>query len=194
MIYPAEYDITILQNASWNATLRATQKRQQLTGITVTSGTPTFGCSCHNLTAGARVVFTGGTSVPCGLTINQIYYVISTGLTHSTFQVSSTSGGASITVTGDPTGTFYVAEPLNLAGSTVDADIKGLIDNVQIATFTAAITDAVNGEFTLSLLPATTAGLNTGRYGYDVSLTDSGGARYYWLKGVATVERTYSRT
>jgi hypothetical protein len=32
-----------------------------------------------------------------------------------------------------------------------------------------------------------------GRYGWDASLTSSAGERYYWLQGVATVAKTYSR-
>lgn len=193
MIYPATYDITILQNATWTGTFRATQNRQTLTGISINAGTPTFNCTLHGYSAGDKVVFTGGTSVPAGLTINAVYYVISAGLTADAFQVSATSGGSSISVSGSAAGTFYVAEPLDLNGYTVDADIKGLIDLVQVATFTPALTDAANGEFTLTLTPATTAGLDTGRYGYDVSLTQGSGARYYWLTGVATVQTTYSR-
>jgi len=193
MIYPASYDITILQNATWSGTFRATQNRKTLTSISIATGTPTFNCNCHGFTAGAKVVFTGGTTVPCGLTLNSVYYVISTGLTTDAFQVSVTSGGASITVSGDAVGTFYVAEPLDLSGYTVDADIKGLTDLVQVATFTPTLTDEDNGEFTLTLSPATTAGISAGRYGYDVSLTQGSGARYYWLTGVATVQTTYSR-
>jgi hypothetical protein len=193
MIYPATYDITILQNATWSGIFRATEKRRELEGITIATNTPTFEATCHGLSAGDKVVFTGGTDVPCGLTLNAVYYVIATGLTADEFQVSATNGGASISVSGAATGTFYVAEPLNLGGYVVDADIKGLTDLVQVATFTPALTDAANGEFSLSLAPATTAGLDAGRYGYDISLTSPGGARYYWLKGVATVQTTYSR-
>lgn len=193
MIYPATYDITILQNATWSGTFRATQNRQALSGISINAGTPTFSCDCHGLTAGDKVVFTGGTLVPCGLTLNTVYYVISAGLTAGEFQVSATSGGSSISVSGSATGTFYVAEPLNLTGYTVDSDIKEITDDVQVETFTAALTDAANGVFTLTLTPAETAALDTGRYGYDISLTSSTGARYYWLTGVATVQRTYSR-
>lgn len=193
MIYPATYDITILQNATWSGTFRATQNRQELSAVSINAGTPTFNCTCHGLSAGDKVVFTGGTTVPCGLTLNEIYYVIAAGLTTDAFQVSATSGGSSISVSGSATGTFYVAEPLNLGGYTVDADIKGLADLVQVATFTSTLTDAANGVFTLTLAPATTAGMGIGRYGYDVSLTSSGGERYYWLKGVATVQLTYSR-
>lgn len=193
MIYPATYNITILQNATWSGAFRVTQNRQELSGITIATSTPTFNCNCHGLVADDKVVFTGGTDVPCGLTLNTVYYVIAAGLTADAFQVSATVTGSSISVSGTATGTFYVAEPLDITGYTVDADIKGLIDNVQAATFTSALTTPADGEFTLTLTPATTLAINLGRYGWDISLTSSGGARYYCLTGVATIERTYSR-
>lgn len=193
MITPATYDITILQNSTWSAILRATDSRQALESFTVNAGTPNFTKNCHGLSAGDKVVFTGGTTVPCGFTVNTIYYVISAGLTEDQFQVSATSGGSSISVTGTATGNFYVARPLDLTNYTIDADIKELESLTQVATFTCTITDAANGEFSLLLQPATTVGLAVGRYGYDVSLTSSGGTRYYWLTGVATVQLTYSR-
>jgi hypothetical protein len=193
MITPASYDITIYQNATWKGSFRATQNRQTVTSISITGGTPTFNCDCHGLTAGDKVTFTGGTAVPCGLTLNTIYYVISAGLTTGAFQVSATSGGSSISVSGPATGTFYVAEPLDLTGYGVDADIRGLINNESVGTFTTSVTSAANGEFELTLTPAATVAFEVGRYGYDISLTTSGGERYYWLTGVATVQRTYSR-
>jgi len=193
MITPASYDITILQNSTWKGTFRATQNRQEVTSISIDAGTPTFNCDCHGLTAGDKVVFTGGTTIPCGLTLNTVYYVISAGLTTGAFQVSATSGGSSISVTGTATGTFYVAEPLNLTSYGVDADIRGLINNESIGTFTTSVTSAANGEFQLTLAPAATVAFDVGRYGYDISLTTAGGERYYWLTGVATVQRTYSR-
>jgi hypothetical protein len=193
MIYPAEYNITILQNATWRGTFRATQNRKDLTSITIAGSTPTFNEPFHGFVAGDKVVFTGGASIPFGLTLNTVYYVISAGLTAGAFQVSATSGGASISVSGEATGSFYVASPLDISGYIVDADIKGLIDNIQVATFTPTITDAVSGEFTLVMTPATSSGLEVGRFGWDVSLTQGSGERYYWLTGVATVQRTYSR-
>lgn len=193
MIYPATYNLTILQNATWKGSFRATQNRQTLSSITIAGGTPTFNCDCHGLTAGDKVIFTGGTTIPCGLALNTIYYVISTGLTTGAFQVSASSGGASISVTGTATGTFYVAEPVNLTSYGIDADIRGLINNSSIATFTPTITTAADGAFELVLPKETALTLAEGRYGYDVSLTTSGGERYYWLTGVATVQRTYSR-
>lgn len=193
MIYPASYDITILQNATWKGLFRATQNRQTLSSISIDGGTPTFNCDCHGLSAGDKVIFTGGTDIPCGLSLNTVYYVIATGLTAGAFQVSATSGGASISVTGTATGTFYVAEPVNLTSYGIDADIRGLIDNSSIATFTPTIVTAADGLFELLLPKETALGLDVGRYGWDVSLTSAGGERYYWLTGVATVQRTYSR-
>ena len=193
MIYPATNDITILQNATWIGEYRATQQRQTLSGIAIAGGVPTFTASCHGLIADDKVVFTGGTEIPCGLALNTVYYVIATGLTSTEFKVSSTSGGSSIAVTGTATGTFYVAKPLDLTGYTVDADIKGLIDLAQVATFVTTITTAADGAFALALTPATTVAIETGRYGYDISLTNGAGARYYWVTGVASVGLTYSR-
>lgn len=193
MIYPATHDITILQNATWKGSFRVTQNRQTLSSISITGGTPTFNCDCHGLAANDKVVFTGGTLVPCGLSINTVYYVISAGLTTSAFQVSATSGGSSISVSGNATGTFYVAEPINLTSYGVDSDIRGLLDNAAIASFTPTITTAADGLFELALSKETALTLAEGRYGWDISLTTAGGERYYWLTGVATVQRTYSR-
>ena len=99
-------------------------------------------------------------------------------------------------MTGTATGTFYVAEPINLTSYGIDSDIRTLITNEALSPavqFTSTITSAANGEFQLSLTPEQTIAIEVGRYGYDVSLTTAGGERYYWLTGVATVQRTYSR-
>ena len=194
MIYPATYNITILQNATWRGSFRATQNRQALTSITIAGTTPTFNVPCHGLTATTKVVFTGGDDIPCGFSLNTVYYVIAAGLTTGAFQVSATSGGSTISVTGTASGDFYVATPLDITGYTVDADVKGLITNTLVGTFTPTTTSATEGAFELMMLPATSLAIEVGSYGWDVSLTQSGGERYYWVTGVATVQRTYSRT
>jgi hypothetical protein len=208
MIYPATYDITILQNATWKAALRATEQRQELESITISGGSPLFSAYCHKLEDGDKVVFTTAsvessgfislapspeTKVPCGLELNSIYYVIASGLTNDNFYVAESSGGTAIQAEDDAIGTFYVAKPVNLSGYTVDADVHGLLDDGEVATFVCSITDAANGLVNISMAPAVSSGIETGRYGYDVSFTDGDGERYYWLKGTATVERTYSR-
>lgn len=199
MIYPASYDITILQNSTWKAALRATEQRKTIDSITISGGKALFGSECHKLVANDKVVFTGvapsgGTlQVPCGVELNTVYFVISSGLTNDAFYVATTSGGTAVGADNAGSGTFYVAKPVNLSGYTIDADVKGLLDDQQVATFTCTIPDAANGEVNITMAPATTSGLLAGRYGYDVSFTSSGGERYYWLQGVATVARTYSR-
>jgi hypothetical protein len=83
--------------------------------------------------------------------------------------------------------------PINLSGYTIDSDICGLIDHEQVATFIPSIVNAASGIVQLTLPPSTTSGMEPGNYTYDVSATQGGGDRYYWLKGSVTVERTCSR-
>ncbi len=208
MIYPATYDITILQNATWKAALRATEQRQELESITISGGSPLFSAYCHNLEDGDKVVFTTAsvessgfislapspeTKVPCGLELNSIYYVIASGLTNDNFYVAESSGGTAIQAEDDAIGTFYVAKPVNLSGYTVDADVTGILDNAEVATFACTIINAPEGQFEMAMAPTVSSGIEAGRYNYDVSLTSGGGERYYWLTGIATVQRTYSR-
>jgi hypothetical protein len=56
-----------------------------------------FTTGTHLRAANDKVFFTGDTATP-GLTANQIYYVIASGLTSTGFRVSATLGGGSITV------------------------------------------------------------------------------------------------
>ena len=209
MIYPATLDITILQNSTFRTVFRALENKQTIEGLTVSGGAPFFNVDCHGLTAGDKVVIvpsgvaqaqfpsTSAPSpieVPCGLELNRVYFVISSGLTSNAFTVSATSSGSAIAVTGSGLEAgACVAAPVDLTGYTADADLKGLIDNAQVATFTCSLVTAADGLVSVAMTPATTSGLETGNYGWDVSLTSSGGERYYWLTGTATVQRTFSR-
>lgn len=82
---------------------------------------------------------------------------------------------------------------INLNGYVIDADIydPALMSNV--ASFTCTATNAAAGQFKIELEPPATLGLNPGTYNYDVSLTQPGGDRYYWVKGTLTVQQTVSR-
>jgi hypothetical protein len=197
MIYPATHDIVILQNATWKAALRATQQRIPIDSITGSGGPVLFASSCHKLTTNDSVVFTAYASghpiVPCGLSLNTVYYVISSGLTSGNFYVAASISGSAISASGNASGNFYAAKPVNLSGYTVDADIRGVVENQHVATFACSVTNAANGEFQVSMAPAVSSGIEPGRYNYDVSLTSSAGESYYWLTGTATVQRTYSR-
>lgn len=62
-----------------------------------------FQAPAHGFVAGDLVVFWGD-SLPAGLTQGTRYFVIATGLTTDAFAVSTTSGGSSITLTGNGSG------------------------------------------------------------------------------------------
>lgn len=209
MIYPARLDITILQNSSFRAVFRALQKQKTITTFAVTNDNPVFTVACHGLSAGDKVVVVpaGGTEAqfpssspqvvparPCGLELNRVYFVSASGLTTNSFTVSATNGGSAITVANSPLATgMCIAQPVILTNYTVDADLKTLIDDTQVATFTCALENAVDGLVSIAMAPSVPLGIEVGRYGWDVSLTSDAGERYYWLSGIATVERTYSR-
>ena len=112
MIYPASYDIVILQNSTWERSLRATDNRQALTSVAIASGFATFIKPCHSLLAGDKVVFTvdSGATVPCGVNINSVYFVIASGLTSDNFKVATTISGSQIAVNGTASGQYYVAD------------------------------------------------------------------------------------
>ena len=191
MIYPAELDIILLQNSTFKKQVRFSQNLSSVTMLTIVSGNqPVFTVSCHHLTAGTKVIFTNLDI--CGVEENTVYYVIATGLTANEFMVSATSGGSSITASGEFIETFSVAEPLEITGFTLDADVKDAT-GVQVATFTCAILAPLDGLAEISMLPETTLPLAPAVYSYDLSLTSSGGERYYWLYGTATVKATRSR-
>lgn len=198
MLYPANYDIRLLQNSTWRAAFRVTHGTKDVTIMSVASAAPTFTAQCHGLLAGDKVVLTSPTGTPCGLEANQIYYVISAGLTSSTFCVSSTSGGSSVVLTETADGNypvaFKVSKPLDITGFTLDSDIRQTDTMSQVATFAISVGSPIDGSFEMSLTPAVTAGLDTGMYGYDFYMTSPGGERYYYLSGSVMVERTLSRT
>lgn len=155
-----------------------------------------FTTPCHGLTPDDAVCITPAnteSSLSCGLSASNVYYVISSGLTDDEFQVSSTLGGSSVSLHGTAVGEFTVSRPIDIAGSVIDSDIKGLSDNLLVASFTPSIIDAASGHFELLIEPSETVSIEPGRYGYDVSLTSPGGERYYWLTGVVTMQKTYSR-
>jgi hypothetical protein len=68
--------------------------------VTGVAATDIFTSAAHGYVAGDRVVFTALTG-GAGLSTNREYYVIAANLAANTFQVSATSGGASVDFTTD---------------------------------------------------------------------------------------------
>lgn len=61
--------------------------------------------TAHGLTVNDSIVFSTSGSLPTGITAGVTYYVISTGLTANTFQISSTPAGAAVNTSGGQSGT-----------------------------------------------------------------------------------------
>ncbi len=72
--------------------------------ITITASTALFAYTAHGYAAGDVIVFSSITTTT-GISTYTKYYVISSGLTADVFKVSATSGGSTVTLTGDGTST-----------------------------------------------------------------------------------------
>lgn len=77
--------------------------------FTVTIASPgVFTQAYHGLVAGQRIRLKTTGSLPTGLATGTDYYVISSGLTESTFKLSATSGGSAINTSGSQSGTHTI--------------------------------------------------------------------------------------
>jgi len=64
---------------------------------------------------------------------------------------------------------------LVLTGYTVAGQIRKTYDSSTAVNFSASVSNATQGEVTISLTPAQTNALIAGRYVYDVEITSAGG-------------------
>jgi hypothetical protein len=71
---------------------------------TISIASPAVITQGNTYVAGQQVRFTTTGALPTGLSSNAVYYVSATGLTTSSFQVSATSGGASVNTSGTQSG------------------------------------------------------------------------------------------
>lgn len=77
--------------------------------FTVTIASPgVFTQEYHGLAVGQRIRFKTTGALPTGLATGTDYYVLSTGLTESTFRVSTTNGGAAVNTSGSQSGTHTI--------------------------------------------------------------------------------------
>jgi len=88
----------------------------------------TVNAKAHGFTAGTTVVFWG--TLPTGISVGTIYYVISSGLTSDVFKVSTSSGGSAVDLTGTAPFVFFVQKcvPEVFAGQGTYALTSGSID------------------------------------------------------------------
>jgi len=83
--------------------------------------------------------------------------------------------------------------PLNLTGYTIVAQIRKHAGSSNHVGFTATAMDAANGVILISLTPAQTTALKTGRHVYDIVITDSAGDKTRVVEGSVLVREGVSR-
>ena len=77
--------------------------------VTVTVASPAvFTCTTYNFAVDDQVFFATTGALPTGLSAGTSYYVISAGLSGTSFEVSSTKGGSAVNTTGSQSGTHSV--------------------------------------------------------------------------------------
>lgn len=186
---------TIYQNAAYSVQMRLTDR---LRPATITS-TGLVNCPCHGLGIGAKVVLLSQQPEAslCGAILNQIYYVSLLDFSSSTLRLAASSNGSNLlNITSAGNQQFFVAQPVNITGYTIDADIckKQTNIRVQVGTFACTLDTPVDGAFSLNLTPAASLAIAADEYAYDVSMTPSSGDRFYAVRGEVPVAVTRSRT
>lgn len=78
---------------------------------TITIATPgVVTLNSHGLTVNDSIKFTTTGTLPTGITAGTMYYVISSGLTTNTFQISGSLGGSAINTSGSQSGTHTLVK------------------------------------------------------------------------------------
>lgn len=94
-----------------------------------------------------------------------------------------------INLTDDVTNT-----PINIAGYTATSQLRRSYYSTNAsANITCTITNAANGELTLSMTASNTANLKPGRYVFDVKTVDTSNTTSRVLEGVITVTPQVSK-
>jgi hypothetical protein len=75
----------------------------------------------------------------------------------------------------------------NLSGYSANTLMKKSFYSSQSNTITTTISDASNGEITLSMTSANSSGLTPGRYWYDLTTTTPGGIVQRVIEGIVVV-------
>jgi hypothetical protein len=83
---------------------------------------------------------------------------------------------------------------LDLTGYTALAMIRKTYQSSTATTFTSAfVSPRTTGQITISLTDVQTAALESGRYVYDLVITDASGGKTRVVEGIATVNPSVSR-
>lgn len=106
--------------------------------VTITIASPAvITYTAHSITPNTRVTFSTSGALPTGITVGTVYYVIATGMTVNTFQISATLGGSAVNTSGTQSGTqtiaYYSGDDATIVGNTIiDNSSTGMTANGQI--------------------------------------------------------------
>lgn len=116
-----EQESPILMNGTCNISISSP--------CTITTINPEF----HNLFAGQKIQFTTSGALPTGLSTGTDYYVLSTGMTRTSFRVSATLNGSAINTSGTQSGQHTYDDPYNVweLNATKYAIIEGRQSNLR---------------------------------------------------------------
>jgi len=83
---------------------------------------------------------------------------------------------------------------INIYGYTATSQLRRSYYSANIsANITCTITNASNGELTMSMTPANTANIKAGRYVFDLKVTDTANTVSRILEGIITVTPSCTR-
>ena len=82
---------------------------------------------------------------------------------------------------------------LDLTGYSVSAQMRKHPAATGVTTFTSSVTDVTGGQVNIGLTSTQTASLKSGRYVYDVLVTDASGTRDRVVEGMVIVSQGATR-
>jgi hypothetical protein len=190
------YNVT-LTAGSPNITLPSNNGFTSTQTATFTASSASIAAS-NNFVAGLRVTFSNsGGALPTGISAGTQYYVLSTGLTGSTFEISLTNGGSAVVPSSAGTGTQTVTYSVdgikfggnfsNVTGLTqygyyyiVQISTTGGTTTIQVSSTAGGtpITLGGTGTASASIVPIVGAGFSV----QTSTNTTQGGSGYYGLQ------------
>jgi hypothetical protein len=93
----------IFQTGSWSTPASCLAPGNPV--VTISIATPGVITAANTCAAGQAIIFQTTSALPTGLTAGTLYYVIATGLSASSFEVSTSVGGSAVNTSGSQSGT-----------------------------------------------------------------------------------------
>lgn len=138
---------------TWTLSTSGTKTPTVAGTATFTNGSASIGMT-NNFAAGDMVTLSTTSALPTNFAVNTTYYVISTGLSGTTFQLSATAGGSAISAGSAGSGTQTATPEQVLATDTnngtfvfeVDSTNLALGDAVEFAVYTITLSGGAQGK------------------------------------------------